>query len=65
MRTTIKTISIIIGTFLVPFVTSLLLEITIVKMHWSRVALVILLMGVEILIGVVMFLEVVKSDTVK
>lgn len=63
MSTTLKTIAIILGTFLLPFITSLLLEIPIVKAHWARVTLVILLMAVELLIGVMMFMEVVKQTT--
>lgn len=60
MKQTLTILSLILGTFAVAFVISLLLELQVFQ-HWVRQVLVYLLMGVVLTIGTLLVLSYAKT----
>lgn len=60
MKQTLTILSLILGTFAVAFVISLLLELQVFQ-HWVRQVLVYLLMGVVLTIGTLLVLNYAKT----
>lgn len=54
-------IAVIVGTFVICFITSLILEIKITRTHWIREVLVILFIFLELFIGTIMVFEIAKK----
>ncbi len=61
MRYTLYFLSTIIGTLVLAFATSLLFEIPLVAAHWSRVALVLILMLLILVVGSLMTVQFAKE----